>query len=308
MSAKDFSLIILVTALWGVNFSVIKLGLESLDPFTLAGIRFLLCAFPLVFFIKKPDVSMWYVALYGLTFGVGLWGLAYLGIYFGVSAGISSLVIQMSAFLTVAMGVAFFNEKVDLIKAVGFLVAFSGLFVILSLTDGSITLLGMFFVILGAIFWSFANVIIKKSKAKRVLSFLIWSSLFSPIPLFLLAYLVQGQNIFTDFVLNMDGKAIFSILFQVYPSTLFGYWIWNSCIDKYDMAKIAPLSLLIPIFGLLSSYLIFDEEMGSRKIIASSLIILGLVISTFSSRIKTSEWMRSVSSKVSNNASRSNLK
>jgi len=49
MSIKDFSLIILVTMIWGVNFSVIKIGLGSLDPFTLVGVRFILCAFPLVF-------------------------------------------------------------------------------------------------------------------------------------------------------------------------------------------------------------------------------------------------------------------
>jgi len=75
MSIKDFSLAVLITAIWGVNFSVIKIGLSSLDPFTLSGLRFLLCAFPLVFFIKKPDVPMKYVAAYGLTFGVGLWGV-----------------------------------------------------------------------------------------------------------------------------------------------------------------------------------------------------------------------------------------
>ncbi|HIO97839.1 MAG TPA: hypothetical protein EYG71_07935 [Leucothrix sp.] len=54
MSTKDFGLALLITAILGVNFSVIKIGLSSLDPFTLSGLRFLLCAFPLVFFIKKP--------------------------------------------------------------------------------------------------------------------------------------------------------------------------------------------------------------------------------------------------------------
>ena len=286
MSIKDFSLIILVTVIWGVNFSVIKIGLGSLDPFTLVGVRFLLCAFPLVFFISKPDAPMLYVASYGISFGVGLWGLAYLGIHYGVSAGIASLVIQMSAFLTVAMGVIFLHEKIDPLKTIGFLVAFSGLSLIVNLTDGSITHIGLVLVLLGAVFWSIANIIIKKSNEKHVFSFLIWSSLFSPIPLFILAYLVQGHNIFTDFIGNLDQKAIFSIFFQVYPSTLFGYWIWNSFIEKYDISKIAPLSLLIPIFGLLSSYIIFDEVMGKEKIIASILIVIGLILSTFSNHIQ----------------------
>ncbi|XKY25342.1 EamA family transporter (plasmid) [Pseudomonas luteola] len=45
-----------MSAIWGVNFSVIKLGLATVDPFTLAGLRFLLCAVPTVFLIPKPAV------------------------------------------------------------------------------------------------------------------------------------------------------------------------------------------------------------------------------------------------------------
>jgi len=286
MSFKDFSLGVLITAIWGLNFSVIKIGLSSLDPFTLAGVRFLLCAFPLVFFIKKPDVSMSYVAIYGITFGVGLWGMVSLGIYYGISAGMASLALQMSVFLTIIMGIIFLREKTDPIKIVGFAVAIFGLFFIMNLTDGSVTYLGLFLVLFAALSWSVANIFVKKSGAKRIFSFIIWSSLFSPIPLFVLAYLTQDQNIFISFIGNLDNKAIFSILFQVYPTTLFGYWIWNSLIDKYQVSVVAPLSLLVPIFGISGSYIIFNENVGFDKLTACFFIVLGLLISIFSSKLK----------------------
>ncbi len=289
MSIKDFSLAILITVIWGVNFSVIKIGLSSLDPFTLAGLRFLLCAFPLVFFIKKPDVSMKYVVAYGLIFGVGLWGMVSLGIHFGVSAGMASLVLQMSAFLTIIMGVLFLRDSIDRIKIMGFIIAIIGIGFIASVTDGSVTLLGLALVLLGALAMSVTTIIVKISGAKRIFSFIIWSSLFSPIPLFILAYFTQGQNIFSDFAINIDGNAIFSILFQVYPTTLFAYWVWNSLIDKYQVSRVAPLSLLVPIFGLLGSFFIFNEQISTEKIIAGVLIMVGLTISTFSHKFKRSE-------------------
>ncbi|MEJ2373390.1 MAG: EamA family transporter, partial [Sulfurimonas sp.] len=77
-----------------------------------------------------------------------------------------------------------------------------------------------------------------------------------------LAYLTHGEIVFTNFVENLDDKALFSIFFQVYPTTLFGYWVWNSLIHKYPVSSIAPISLLIPIFGLLGSYFIFNENIG----------------------------------------------
>ncbi|MSE17952.1 EamA family transporter, partial [Pantoea agglomerans] len=104
MKLTHLLLAVMITAIWGVNFSVIKLGLQAVDPFILAGIRFTLCALPALFFIKKPDVPWRYLISYGLVFGIGLWGLVNLGIKTGLSAGIASLLLQFSAFFTLLLG------------------------------------------------------------------------------------------------------------------------------------------------------------------------------------------------------------
>ena len=131
------------------------------------------------------------------------------------------------------------------------------------------------------------NIIIKKSKPKQVFAFFIWSSLFSPIPLFLIAYLTQGEYIFVNFINNLDQNAIFSIAFQVYPTSLLGYWVWNTLLNKYPASSVAPLGLLVPIFGLMGSYYFYDEALGLNKILASVLIITGLLINTFGSKLKS---------------------
>lgn len=103
----------------GVNFSVIKLGLQAVDPFILAGIRFTLCALPALFFIKKPDVPWRYLISYGLVFGIGLWGLVNLGIKTGLSAGIASLLLQFSAFFTLLLGGWVFKSVSAAIRSPG---------------------------------------------------------------------------------------------------------------------------------------------------------------------------------------------
>lgn len=284
MKQNDFLLALFITFIWGVNFSVIKLGLIDLDPFILSGMRFLLCALPLVFFIKRPKVHIKYLISYGLLFGVGLWGIVSLGIYFGISAGMASLVLQMSAFLTVILGAVILNETIDLSKKIAFAIALFGLVLIISVTDGSVTTLGLILVLIAAVSLSLTNIIVKKAQTKNLFSFMVWSSLFSPIPLFVLAYLTNGEIVFTNFFENLTNTAIFSILFQVYPTTLLGYWIWNTLIHKYPVSSVAPLSLLIPIFGIAGSYFIFDEKIGLIKIVASFLIIFALAINTFGKR------------------------
>ena len=57
---------LLVTFIWGTNFVFIRYGLDELGSFTLATLRFVLVAFPLILFIPKPRTSWLRLASYGL--------------------------------------------------------------------------------------------------------------------------------------------------------------------------------------------------------------------------------------------------
>ena len=286
MKTHHLLLAVLITAIWGVNFSVIKLGLHSVDPFILAGIRFTLCALPALFFIKKPDVPWRYIISYGLVFGIGLWGLVNLGIKTGLSAGIASLLLQFSAFFTLILGSRIFKERLSRYQIIGFIIACAGLISVVFITDGSVTLSGMLLVLAGAVAWSIANIINKKAATGQVFAFLVWSSAFSPIPLFLLGWLVNGGSGFSLLFSHMDARAVLSILFQVYPNTLFAYWVWNSLLKQYPVSTVAPLSLLVPVFGILGSMVIFGESITLTKVVALLLIICGLAVGLYGQRLK----------------------
>ncbi|WP_426201220.1 EamA family transporter [Pseudomonas sp. TWP3-1] len=285
MKARHLLLAIAITAIWGINFSVIKLGLTTVDPFILAGIRFTLCALPAILFIPKPDVQWRYIIGYGLVFGIGLWGVVNLGIKSGLSAGIASLVLQFSAFFTILLGSWVFKERISRFQYAGMALALCGLLSILSIVDGTVTTLGLSLVLLGAVAWSAANVINKKARTTEVFAFLVWSSAFSPIPLFALDYAVNGTTGYSALVSQLDYRAVLSILFQVYPNTLFGYWVWNSLLKQYPVSTVAPLSLLVPVFGLLGSVVIFDEQLSLNKIIAVVLIVSGLGVGLYGQRL-----------------------
>ncbi|GFM67453.1 EamA family transporter [Pseudomonas cichorii] len=292
MKLHHLLLAILVTALWGLNFSVIKLGLTSVDPFILAGLRFTLCALPAIFFIPKPDVAWRYIISYGLIFGIGLWGVVNLGIKSGLSAGIASLVLQFSAFFTMLLGAWVFKETISRYQLAGIGVALCGLLSIIFISDGSVTATGLVLVLFGAAAWSVTNIINKKAKTKQVLAFLVWSSAFSPIPLFVLDYIVNGTSGYSALINQIDHRAVLSILFQVYPNTLFGYWVWNSLLRQYPVSTVAPLSLLVPIFGILGSVVIFDESLTPMKIVAVGLIVSGLAVGLYGQRISNALFAR----------------
>jgi len=285
MKFTHLLLAVLITAIWGVNFSVIRLGLHAVDPFILAGIRFTLCALPALFFIRKPDVPWRYIIGYGLVFGIGLWGLVNLGIKTGLSAGIASLLLQFSAFFTLLLGARVFRERISRYQIAGGVLACAGLLSIFFITDGSVTLSGVVLVLAGAVAWSVANIINKKAGTRQVFAFLVWSSAFAPLPLFLLDGVVNGRAGFDALFTQLDAKAIFSILFQVYPNTLLGYWVWNGLLRRYPVSSVAPLSLLVPVFGILGSVAITGETVSAQKIVALLLIIAGLALGLYGQQV-----------------------
>lgn len=274
MLKKHLSLAVLVTLVWGVNFPITKLGLRAIDPFVLTGIRFALAALPLVFFIKRPAVKFSYVVAYGIIFGLGMWGVINYGIQVGVSPGIASLIIQLSVFFTMGWGFLLFKEKIRGAQMIGAVLALIGLAGIISTQEGNHAVLGVMLIVLSAVAWSIGNVIIKKSGVKEIFSFMVWASLIPPIPLFLTAWLMHGSAAFEGLQASLDLTAVLSILFQVYLATHFAYWGWNSLLKLYPVSTVAPLSLLIPVFGIASSMLILDERISTPNLISIGILSL----------------------------------
>jgi len=104
MSVKDMLLALCVVVAWGVNFVVIKLGLQGMPPFLLAGLRFALVAFPALLFVKRPAIPLRWLVIYGMTISFGQFAFLFLAIKLGMPAGVASLVLQAQAFFTLLLG------------------------------------------------------------------------------------------------------------------------------------------------------------------------------------------------------------
>jgi len=279
MKKFDLVLISALMALWGFNFSIIKLGVNNIDPLVLTALRFTFAVFPLILFIKKPDVQWRYLISYGLTFGVGVWGLTTLSIDAGVSVGMASLLLDMCVVSSLFVGWFFLNEQITLPKIIGASLALLGLLFIILANGGEITWKGLILVLCASVFWSINGVIVKRANTNAIFAFNIWAMLFAPLPLLALAWFAHGADAVSYSLLEFNTNALISVLFQAYPTTLLGYWLWNKFIVKYSLSTVAPFTLLVPVFGILGGYIFYDETITSTQITATILILAGLFIS-----------------------------
>lgn len=282
MKLRDFGLLFVLMALWGLNFSVIKLGVNNIDPLMLTALRFTFAVFPLVLFIKRPNVQWRYLIAYGLSFGVGVWGLTTLSIRLGLSAGMASLLLDMSVVSSLLVGYFLLKERLTLNKLLGAGLALIGLFIIMQADGGAITMAGLVLVLFASTCWSLNGVIVKWANTREIFAFNVWGMLFAPVPLVLLAVLLNGTGVITTLLSEFNQSALFSVLFQAYPTTLLGYWLWNKMIVKYSISSVAPMTLLVPVFGILGGYWFYDEVISLSQIVAGGLILIGLFISQMS--------------------------
>src|SRR5690606_24527890 len=130
MPLRHILLALLVVAIWGLNFVFIKWGVEQVPPLLLTALRYICAVLPAVFFVKRPQVRLSILLVYGLAIGFAQFGLLFSAIKLGMPAGLASLLMQLQVFFTVALAIMFLGEKLSRFQAVGGLVAMAGVAVI----------------------------------------------------------------------------------------------------------------------------------------------------------------------------------
>lgn len=278
MPLRHILLALLVVAIWGFNFVVIKLSVEALPPILAAALRFAAAAFPAVLFVRPPKAPFWIVVSFGLAFGLALYGFLNLGMAWGMSAGLSSLVLQTQAFFTMVMAFILLGERPSRFQIIGAGVAFAGIAVIASERLAVTNLVPLGMVLLAAISWGLANVLTKKAGKVNAVSFTVWGVLAAPIPLLALSLLTEGWPAISSAMAGFSWSDAGLIAFLAYPATLLGGGIWSWLLGRHPASVVAPFTLLVPITGLASGYLVLGEIITPIEVLGALLVIAGLVV------------------------------
>lgn len=289
MSQGDWLRALLVIFIWGINFVAMKWGLEELTPLLLSAMRFCLASLPFILFIRKPASLSWgLLALYGIVQGVGQFGMLFAGLALGMPAGMASVVLQAQAFISLLLGALFLHEKPQRWQWWGLVIASMGLGVIGMARGegaGSMTVIGFVLTVGSAAMWSLANLITRhaaKQGPYEPLPFLVWSSLFPILPLLVLSAWWEGNTLGQ---LQAAGwQAVGAVAYLALLSTLLGYGLWTRLLQRYTVGMVAPLSLLVPVIGIVSAMLAFDERPAVLHWVGAASVLLGMAVNQWGGR------------------------
>ncbi len=292
MSVSHVLQALLVVLIWGVNFVVIRWGLNEVPPFLLAAARFSLVVFPAIFFIKKPNVPWRWLIAYGLFNSFGQFAFLFWAMKVGMPAGLASVVHQAQVFFTLIFSVLILQQRTQVTQWLGLMIAVLGLALIAygknvgSAAGMQMTTVGLLLNLLGAASWAIGNVVVSAMRRAGIqpepFGLVIWSSLIPIVPFLLISGLFE-RHVYPDWQ-AISWHSIVSALYLAWAATLLGYGLWSRLLSQYEPNRVAPFTLLVPVVGLLTAWLVLGERLNFWQLWGSACLLIGLVVNVLGLR------------------------
>ena len=292
MSVSHVLQALLVVLIWGVNFVVIRWGLNEVPPFLLAAARFSLVVFPAIFFIKKPNVPWRWLIAYGLFNSFGQFAFLFWAMKVGMPAGLASVVHQAQVFFTLIFSVLILQQRTQITQWLGLMIAVLGLALIAygknvgSAAGMQMTTVGLLLNLLGAASWAMGNVVVSAMRRAGIqpepFGLVIWSSLIPILPFLLISGLFE-RHVYPDWQ-AISWHSMVSALYLAWAATLLGYGLWSRLLSQYEPNRVAPFTLLVPVVGLLTAWLVLGERLNFWQLWGSACLLIGLVVNVLGLR------------------------
>ncbi|MCJ7717946.1 MAG: EamA family transporter [Anaerolineales bacterium] len=271
---------LLVTVIWSSTFVIVKFGLETLGPLTIAGLRYFLGALVLVPFLlirgslkititKKLWMQLFLIGISAYTIGNGalFWGLKY------VPATTGSFLMSLIPLLVLGGGALLLKEIPTRWQVFGVFLSLFGsiLFFSSGLQKGEPR--GMAIVSMGLIGFMAFSLLGRGIARERKLDTLTLTTL--PLAIggllsIMLALVVEG-------VPQFSSKSILIVLWLAVVNTSLGYLMYNHSLRELTALEMNMIMNLSPLFTALLSWIALGETLGFIQIAGMTVMIVGVV-------------------------------
>ncbi len=296
-SSRDYFSALAVVIIWGLNFIFMKFALRDFTPFQMGAARYVFAVFPLIFFIKRPNMDVKWLLYYGLFQGVGQFGFLFVGLKLGMTAALASVLMQTQVFFTAIFGFVLLKEKPSRSLQIGLLLAAAGLacFAInyiapQVINTSATTLIGLIFCVLGASMWSASNIVVRKAQQSLTkdtsfdaVAFLVWSSVVPIVPFIALTLLLDPEPTRWRW-LAAPWSSWLSVAFLGWVATIIAYAMWTQLLKRHPANRVAPFSLGVPVVGITAGMLILGEQITTWQWGGIAFVVTALLMVMFGSR------------------------
>jgi drug/metabolite transporter (DMT)-like permease len=279
-------LMILMIIFWALAFPVIRFTLDELSFINLTIMRFFTVCIVMFFIllIRPRKFSKLHRKDIIPIFLLGFFGVMgyHLGLNYGeqfISPGAASLIIATIPVFIIILAVIFLNEKINILKLMGVVIALIGVIVIsiwgnqdtsieINFIYGALAVL--FAAIMGALYTVAGKKLLDRYTA---LSLTVYAMLLGSLGLIPLL----SPSLFSE-VSSMSMNGWIGIIFLGICSTVIAYFLWYVALEIKTVSDLSVYLYGIPVLSTIVSYFWLKTEITVFFILGGVLVISGLVI------------------------------
>ena len=273
MNSKQILLALIVPITCGLGFTLAKVGMEQFPPLLIMSIRFGIAGLVLVWFTKPPWGHMREIFLVALIGSTIQYGLTYNGLK-GIDASTAAILVQLEGPILALMGAILLKEKLGLMRILGMVLAFVGVFIIAGEPRLEGHMNSVILLVAGSAVWAVAQIMISRLKNLSGITILAWVAIMATPQMLLGSFFIedsQWQAISTASLIDWS-----IIIYLALIMTVVGYSVWYHLLSSVDVSKVSPFLMLLPITSIIAGMILLDEKLTLPMIIGGLLIMAGV--------------------------------
>ncbi|MHA2182188.1 MAG: DMT family transporter [Promethearchaeota archaeon] len=291
--------------MWSFSFVVVDIAVEYIPPLSIAFYRFIIASFTfliidLYFKFRKNKKTVdnemiskyskfqrndWILIVIASFTGISVFFLAQYTAIQIIGPSLPALFVCLLAPIVITiLALLFFNEKLSILKIIGFSIASIGGFLLITggdlakLTPESPSFIGYLFALLTPLFWAIYSTATKKiiqtNSNLRILKYIAY---LGTIELFIFVLLNNELVIFLSNLFNI--VVLLSALYTGIGCYIVGYYIWQNSQLKLKSSKAASFLYIEPFITLLFSFLLKrSETIVMWNIIGGIIVLIAVLI------------------------------
>lgn len=265
---------------WSTSFVATKLAYASFPPLTLGALRFVIAGIALSVallirreFVKPSAGDLAVLALSGFL-GITLYfALENIGVQL-TSASNAALIIAAYPAITMLMDRVVYGVKFHWLKGLGVAIAIFGVYLISYSGAGNGRLAGNIILFGAGFVWAFYSFATRKVVNKYPAVTVSFYQTLAGTILFIPLTLLERAEWRAPTAQSMFVAVYLGILCSVVAFMLYNYGL-----RKLPPTTAIMLANLTPVFGVLFSALVLQEELHARQLIGGAVVIFGVYLS-----------------------------
>ena len=277
------SFLIIFSILLGLNQVMVKLVNEGMHPVFQVALRSTFAIFPILIYcyiLKKKIIINNGSLIPGIIAGI-LFAIEFIFLFtaldYSTVTRVSLIFYTMPVWLTLAAHFLIENDKLNLNKILGLIIALVGLFLaVYEPTTGYDT--SQFYAdvysLMASLCWATIAIMLKTTRLSNATpeTQLLYQLVVSGIILLPLSMQLN------DYVRNIDLDLILIFSFQVIVIMCMGFIGWLWIMSRYSASSTSSFAFLTPIFGVLFGWLIMDDPINEQIYLSLFFTCLGIYL------------------------------